>query len=87
MVSLCATLCGVPLSLRIKLLLGRFFGWDKDGIRLVLFVVALFAAAFLYEGVVKPAIWHDPSGLTDTQRQEIRDQFKDRLTPSPTTRH
>jgi hypothetical protein len=73
--------------LRIKLWIGWLFGWDKQGVRAMLLVVACLTAFVLfvlvYDGVISPVIFPEPEGLTPAQREELREMFKDRLQRTP----
>ena len=82
----------MPLSLRIKLWLGWFFGWDKGGIRFVLFLIAVWSVMLGYACVIEPMIFPEPGvELTAQEDAELRERLnellKDRdLSPIPSRR-
>jgi hypothetical protein len=69
--------------LKLGLWIGKLVDWDKDAIRIVLFVGALFTAAFLYDAAIKPVIFPEPTNaLTDAETERIKEMFL----PSPRAR-
>ena len=71
------------MPLKFKLLLGRLFGWDKDLLRIVLFVIIFFAAALSAEwaigGGVERLVWPEEQRYCDAGCQTARDQFIERF--------
>lgn len=69
----------MPRSLRFKLWLGRFFGWDKDGLRIVLFVAAMLVAGFTYDAVVRPVIFPEPAEWSAQEEKDARERLNELL--------
>ena len=60
------------MPLRFMLWLGRITDWDKDAVRIVLFVIAILTSGFMYDWAVRPLIFPEPQGsLSAEEREEL----------------
>lgn len=78
----------MPLSLRVKLFLGKVTDWDKDVIKIALFVVAIFVAGFMYDGLVRPMIFPESGGYAEGEgititADELLEEIRKQRRPSP----